>query len=972
MSPTAKHNLMSAVLFLAVVEGCDCRRGPGQGNGVVPNDGQPSTVAVLDFGNVPVGQHARLPLQLGDVGAGILDITNQTIANDTTSAFSEPVALAASIAASASSTASVQFTPTQSGPASAVLNITDDGLPTLVPVQLKGVGVDINVVVTPTRVDFGAVQVGPSPAPTLQVTFTNAGDTDSTIQVDASATISEFTVGDQAGTFSPLGPVQTLSAKGGSYQVTVAFAPDKVANFSSSFAYTACSSAGPCLAPAAVDLIGLGVTPVVQISPDPITYSGVPAGSSLAQTVTVTNAGSNAAAISCVRLVSQSQAPNQSCGSPSPLFAFGTFSPNGMQATLSVGADGGANALTFPLSYTASGGTSDTDTLAVDYVPQGATVVQTATAPILGNQVLSPCTLSLAPTSLNFGTVVQGTPITRSSTLTNSGQAACTLSGLALGPNTDLSYALIMGTPTTLTIAPGGSAQVGAVFSLNNSNTPNTRTGAIVFTTNDPTQANVSIPLSAMLNAHNPYALGWPKWHLDNKNSGQSSADTSGNSGAVRWKYSGLLSAQTLAATGNSGGYNTINGGGLFTYLNSPIVVDSLANDGTYNVYQVGLDGTLFAFTEDGGVAWKTALSDPSNDPHPSTPAALKDGNLWAISGSDGSHKSGTTQPNSLFLVNPQGGIPFQEKYGEDGFDACPGLGPDGTLFEADDDGEVGKSTSTDPFSAVTFQEGANGMVTPLAGVSFPLTLESERFGVAIADDETSFWGNNGQFFAVSPPASGFSLLSGWPASGVTIANNTKDPNATGPVYSDLALDTTITNFVYAYSGWEDGVGKNGGYYGVGNKKGQYGTTTGPYQVQGVVEALRIADGSVAWTFQLPVAKLPAGWTPLGSDYGNAAPAVATDGTVYVGNGDGLRAIDGPSGALKWLFSSADVTSAPAIGGDGTIFFGCADGTFYAVTASGAQRFSLNAGAPISTAPAIADDGTVFFVSDDGVLWAVR
>ena len=199
----------------------------------------------------------------------------------------------------------------------------------------------------------------------------------------------------------------------------------------------------------------------------------------------------------------------------------------------------------------------------------------------------------------------------------------------------------------------------------------------------------------------------------------------------------------------------------------------------------------------------------------------------------------------------------------------------------------------------------------------------------------------------------------------MTVASNTSDKNAVGTVFSDLALDPINTNFVYAYTAWEDGTCTGGGYYG-------FGTCTGPYKVAGTLAALSIATGALKWTVNLPSATFPTGWVPLCSDYGNAAPAVATDGTVYVGNGDGLRAFVGSTGMQKWFFPSANVSSAPAIGGDGTVFFGCSDGSFYAVNSDGSLRYKKVAAAPVSAAPAIADDGTVFFTSDDGMLWAVK
>ena len=840
------------------------------------------------------------------------------------------------------------------------------------PVQLLGVGVDISVEAAPQAVNFGPVQILPTgtvpTSPTAVVTFTNTGTSQALVSVDASQTDPAFVLSDASGTISKIGPQVTL-APNGSYAVTVAFGPTATTNYSTTFSWTACADPATCIPAQSIALSGVGIDGNLVLSPDPVGFGVLPAGTAVTQLVTVTNAGSNAALVGCVYLKTLR---NNACAGASSVYAFGTV-PTGTVLS-AAGSDGGPNSVTFPLVYTSSGNV-DTDELDVDYTPATSFTVKTATDPISGGEALSPCALTFAPTSINFGTVTLGTPLTKSTTLTNGGGSVCTLSGIALDGASDPSYSLPASQVAAFTLAPGASATLSATFNLNNSNTPNQRRGDIDYQSNDPAHPTGQIPLTAALSSANPYATGWPKWHYDNHNSGQTGADTSNNTGAVVWKHPGLLSAAALTASGNSNQYTTGNSDCEFTNLSTPVVADPPPGSSSAGARPTAftrsvLDGTFYALDQNGNQLWTQKLSDPSNDAHPSTPAVLKGGNIWAVSGSD-ARTSAKAPIDALYYLSPSGQVLSAAPYGEDGFDACPGLGADGTLFEADDDGEVGKSTSTDPYSAIAFTPTSSS-VTPAAGVPFPLTTESERFGVAIADDDSSFWGNNGQFFGVTPPGSGFALMSGWPAAGVTLTSNATDPNATGPVFSDLALDPLNTGFIYAYSAWEDGVGSNGGYYGVGQKKGKYGTTAGPYTVQGTISALSMTSGAVQWTVPLPSSPLPAGWTQSCADYGNAAPAVALDGTVYVGNGDGLRAIDGPSGSVKWTFQSANVTSAPAIGGDGTVFFGCADGTFYAVSASGSLRFEVAAGFPISSSPAIADDGTVFFVSDDGTLWAVR
>jgi outer membrane protein assembly factor BamB len=178
-------------------------------------------------------------------------------------------------------------------------------------------------------------------------------------------------------------------------------------------------------------------------------------------------------------------------------------------------------------------------------------------------------------------------------------------------------------------------------------------------------------------------------------------------------------------------------------------------------------------------------------------------------------------------------------------------------------------------------------------------------------------------------------------------------------VNSDLAYDASFTGWLMVEAGTQTG-------------------STG----QTEVVAMDPKSGSLHWDVALPSGPTPGSFDPttdvgiFSSDVGNSAPAVdAVDGTVYVGNVDGLYALVGASGAIRKGFpfkTTSDVDSAPAIGGDRTVFFGTADGTFYAVEPDGTQRYAYKAGGRISSSPAIGPDGTVFFVADDGFLYAVR
>ncbi|MHB9115277.1 MAG: outer membrane protein assembly factor BamB family protein [Thermoleophilia bacterium] len=111
-----------------------------------------------------------------------------------------------------------------------------------------------------------------------------------------------------------------------------------------------------------------------------------------------------------------------------------------------------------------------------------------------------------------------------------------------------------------------------------------------------------------------------------------------------------------------------------------------------------------------------------------------------------------------------------------------------------------------------------------------------------------------------------------------------------------------------------------------------------------------------------------------------SSPAVARDGTIYVGGtgtelgeDGGLYAVR-PDGRLAWVFrTTGDVLSSPAIAADGTVYVGSwngfGDGRFYALSPDGTLRWQYDIG-DTQSSPVIAADGTVYLCAADGRLLA--
>jgi hypothetical protein len=267
-----------------------------------------------------------------------------------------------------------------------------------------------------------------------------------------------------------------------------------------------------------------------------------------------------------------------------------------------------------------------------------------------------------------------------------------------------------------------------------------------------------------------------------------------------------------------------------------------------------------------------------------------------------------------------------------DGYDVAPLIGSDGLIYAFDD------------FPGILIY--SQNPLTPVEGIE-PPNNTNERGCFALASNDDSYWNTTGQtdaYTAPTPPSGGLQSLWAFP-----------------PAFGGVAIGATIsidptTGYVLSASGYV----------------GLTGTSTGIVAYDPLV-------GTEKWKTLLPVGPTTSGELDtvcqlFTTDTGNSAPSVGSDGTIYIGNVDGLYALDGSSGAVKsgWPYHTAAVTDTASIGGDGALFFGTIDGTFYALNVNGTLRFKLTAGGRISSSPAIGPDGTVYFVADDALLYAVH
>lgn len=139
--------------------------------------------------------------------------------------------------------------------------------------------------------------------------------------------------------------------------------------------------------------------------------------------------------------------------------------------------------------------------------------------------------------------------------------------------------------------------------------------------------------------------------------------------------------------------------------------------------------------------------------------------------------------------------------------------------------------------------------------------------------------------------------------------------------------------------------------------------TTGGSPYPSKLYALDGATGILKWSFQTGGGI----WS---------SPVIGTDGTVYFGSEDNkVYAVDGSTGLQKWSFSTLDkiLESSPAIGADGTIYIGSNDSKVYALDGStGMQKWSFTTSRPVESSPAVGVDGTIYIASTDQYLYALN
>lgn len=413
------------------------------GTGTVPLVSFSPTL--LTFAGTAVGtSSAPQGITLTNTGEADLSITGVLITGVNQSDYSQTNTCGTDVAAGASCTITVTFTPKISGTLTASVSVADNASQSPQTVPLTGTGTVPAVSFTPTSLTFPATPLGTSSAPQT-LTLMNTGQADLLIT-------SLSIMGGNQGDFSQTNTCGTDVAAGANCAITVTFTP-KAAGARATNLSVADNAPG---SPQKVVMTGTGTAPSVSFSPTSLTFPGTPVGtSSTPLNVTLMNAGSADLLITTVSITGVNQSEytqTNTCG---------TDVAAGASCTITV-------TFTPKGSGTRTASVSVTDNATGS--PQKVTMTGTGTVP----------TVTFSPTSLTFpGTPVGTTSAPLNLTLTNTGQANLSITSVSITGVNQSEYSQTNTCGTT--VAAGANCTFTVTFTPKASGT---RTASVSVTDN--------------------------------------------------------------------------------------------------------------------------------------------------------------------------------------------------------------------------------------------------------------------------------------------------------------------------------------------------------------------------------------------------------------------------------------------------------------------------------------------------------
>lgn len=442
---------------------------PVKGRGVPP--AIVSNPPVLDFGRVLMGTTATQAVTLTNTSDRPIEVIRGTLTPATSLEYGlqlERIRLDPQ----ATTTLVVTYSPTDLGLDEGALTVLDSGpRATDLSIQLRGLGVDSDIVVEPNALGFSGVAVGQSQ--TLPFFVRNIGDGAHTIQALAFASSGAAQAGDLS--LSPANTPLEVAA-GASVQIDVTWTPstpgmvlDEVRVEASGLRQTA-----------VVAISGLAAAapaPRIEVSPTALAFGQVEVGLNVQRSLQIANVGTATLTLAGAISIQPAGGPYTLVNPP----AAGTsFAPSDIA--------------TFQVIYapTAAGINAPAEVIIGSNDPSAPTV----RVPLSGEGVVTAVpSISVTPSPVAFGQVPRGVRASRSVQVQNIGSGPLTLNLVRLTDNAGARFS-VPTPPSPATVLQPMQTATFAVEYFDNGMVM-AYAGLMEIQSNDPSRPTVQVPLTA-------------------------------------------------------------------------------------------------------------------------------------------------------------------------------------------------------------------------------------------------------------------------------------------------------------------------------------------------------------------------------------------------------------------------------------------------------------------------------------------
>ncbi|HXJ94063.1 MAG TPA: choice-of-anchor D domain-containing protein [Terriglobia bacterium] len=242
-----------------------------------------SSSSSLNFGDVAVSAKNAQTMTLTNTGTGSVTVSQVTVAGIgfTTTGLTLP----ATLAPGQSAALTVDFAPTQTGPATGAISVVSNASGSPLVISLAATGVTYQLAPSSSSLAFGDLTVGSTSTQT--VTLTNTGT--------ASVTISQLTLSGAG--FTPKGPALPVTLTAGqSTSLSITFSPASTGSASGTISVISSASDSPLV----IAFSGTGQTYQLTSTPASIDFGDVTVGDNAILPAILTSSGTGDVTISQV------------------------------------------------------------------------------------------------------------------------------------------------------------------------------------------------------------------------------------------------------------------------------------------------------------------------------------------------------------------------------------------------------------------------------------------------------------------------------------------------------------------------------------------------------------------------------------------------------------------------------------------------------------------------------------------------